>query len=106
VAKRDVATCRPDELVVAVRDRVSSEGNEPVIVIDADRIVLGLVRPGGSIGDPSLRVEDAMDPAPVTFRPNLPVGELPEYLERASPREILVTTSDGVLIGLVPVGTA
>src|SRR5215831_13947598 len=40
VAKRDVATCRPDERVGDVRDRV---GDEPLIVVDADRVVLGLV---------------------------------------------------------------
>ena len=45
-------------------------------------------------------VELVMQPDPVTFRPHVPVGTLPEYV-KTQRRRALVTTSDGVLIGLL-----
>ena len=37
----------------------------------------------------------------MTFRPNLRMGEVPEYFKKQGSRHALVTTSDGVLIGLL-----
>lgn len=48
---------------------------EPLVVVDADRVVLGLVKPEALRGNPESRIEQVMDPGPVTFRPNLRVGE-------------------------------
>ncbi len=98
VAKRDVATCRLDERVGDVRDRV---GDEPLIVIDADRVVLGLVGRDALTSDPATPIEHVMDPAPVTFRPNLRAGDLPDYFTKQGVRHAIVTTSDGVLVGLI-----
>lgn len=98
VAKRDVATCRLDERVGDVRDRV---GDEPLIVIDADRVVLGLVGRDALTSDPATPIEQVMDAAPVTFRPNLRAGDLPDYFTKQGVRHAIVTTSDGVLVGLI-----
>jgi len=101
VAKRDVHTCRLDERVGDVRDRVGRDGGEPLVVGDADRVVLGLVNSGELAGDPATAVEDVMDSAPVTFRPNIRAGEMPDYLKKQGVQHAIVTTSDGVLIGLL-----
>jgi CBS domain-containing protein len=101
VAKRDVQTCRLDERVGDLRDRVSRGGGEPLIVADADRVVLGLVSSDALAGDPAMPVEEVMDSAPVTFRPNIRTGEMPDYLKRQGVQHAIVTTSDGVLIGLL-----
>jgi predicted transcriptional regulator len=98
VAMRDVAICRPDERVGDVRDRV---GDEPLIVVDADRVVLGLVSLDVLTGEPATPVEHVMDPAPVTFRPNLRAGDVPDYFKKQGVRHAIVTTSDGVLVGLI-----
>jgi Mg/Co/Ni transporter MgtE len=79
VAKRDVPTCRLEERIGDLRDRVGSDGRMPVVVVDADHVVLGVVGPDGLTGDPAAEVEEVMDLAPATFRPNLRVGEMPEY---------------------------
>jgi Mg/Co/Ni transporter MgtE len=100
VATREVTTVGLDDRLGDVRDRVAVDGAEPLIVVDADRVVLGLVDPEALKGDPQSRIEDVMDAAPVTFRPNLRAGEMPDYFRRQVQRA-LVTTSDGVLIGLV-----
>ena len=47
-------------------------------------------------------VENVMKPDPVTFRPHLRTGELPDYVRKRKVRHVLVTTSDGVLIGSLP----
>jgi hypothetical protein len=42
-----------------------------------------------------------MQAGPVTFRPNLGAGQMPDYLKKQRIPRALVTTSDGVLIGLL-----
>jgi Mg/Co/Ni transporter MgtE len=101
VANRDVQTCRLDESVGNVRDRVGIDGGEPLIVVDADRVVLGLVTPDALSADPATPVEEVMDPGPVTFRPNVRTGQTPDYLKKQGIRYAVVTTSEGVLIGLL-----
>jgi len=101
VAKRDVQTCRLDERVGDVRDRVGRDGGEPLVVVDADRVVLGLVNSNALAGDPAIPVEEVMDSAPVTFRPNIRAGEMPDYLKKQGVQHAIVTTSDGVLVGLL-----
>ena len=101
VAERELKTCRLDERVGDVRDRVGRDGDEPLIVVDADRVVLGLVNSDALAGDPATPVEEVMDSAPVTFRPNVRAGEMPDYLKKQGVQHAIVTTSDGVLIGLL-----
>jgi len=101
VAKRDVATCRLDERVGDVRDRVRADERDPFIVVDADRVVLGVINPDALTADPVIPIERVMDPGPVTFRPNLRVGEMPDYVKKQGIQSALVTTSDGALIGVV-----
>jgi hypothetical protein len=45
-------------------------------------------------------VEQVIQSGPVTFRPDVGVGNLPQYVKTRRPHA-LVTTSDGVLIGLL-----
>src|SRR6516164_6550703 len=56
VAKRDVETCRPDERLGDVRNRVGARG-EPVIVVDVNHIVLGLVGLDALTGEPATLIE-------------------------------------------------
>jgi hypothetical protein len=99
VAKRDIDVCRLNDRVGDLRDRV---GREPLVVVDADRVVLGLVSLDALTGDPATPIEHVMDSAPLTFRPNLRNGEMPGYFKKQALRHTVVTTSDGVLIGLLP----
>lgn len=101
VAERDVPTCTVDERVGEVRYRLRRTGSDVCVVVDSQRIVLGLVE-GVSADTPSdTRVEFVMRSNPITFRPNVPVGQLPDYLKASATPLALVTTSDGVLLGLL-----
>jgi Mg/Co/Ni transporter MgtE len=101
IARRDVPTCRVDERVGAVRDRVRDGNWDVCVVVDEQRVVLGLMRAEALGVDPGTPVEDVMQAGPVTFRPNLGAGQMPDYLKKQRIPRALVTTSDGVLIGLL-----
>src|SRR5262249_18634805 len=58
--------------------------------------------------DPATSIEQVMDSAPVTFRPNVRAGDVPDYFKKQGVRYAIVTTSDGGLVGLIrlhPAGT-
>ena len=101
VAQREVPTCGPDERVGDVRKRRRGAGSEPVVVVDGNRVVLGLVDAEALSGDPTTPIERTMQPDPVSFRPDVRVGETPQYFKKHGVRHTLVTTSDGVLVGLL-----
>jgi Mg/Co/Ni transporter MgtE len=101
VAVRDVPTCRIDERVGAVRDRVQAGRWDVCVVVDQHGVVLGLV-PGDVLDrDPGTPVEQVMHPGPVTVRPHLRAGQTPDYLRTPRTPRALVTTSDGILVGLL-----
>lgn len=79
-AQSDVPTCRIDESVRALRDRARESRYDVGVVVDEKRVVLGLVALDTLDADPDALIEQVMDSAPVTFRPHLGVGKLPEYV--------------------------
>jgi rhodanese-related sulfurtransferase len=71
------------------------------IVVNDDRVVLGLLRPE-TFGLPSeTPVADVLQPGPSTFRPSLTVQELVEYFGTSNEARAIITTHEGVWIGLV-----
>jgi len=50
-----------------VRDRVKAAGWDACVVVNAERVVLGLLRAPELEGDPALHIEQAMRPGPSTF---------------------------------------
>jgi CBS domain-containing protein len=98
---RDVPTCRIDELVGAAAERARAAGSRLCVVVDDRRTVLGLLRGRALDGDPGRTVESAMDPAPTTFRPNELLAAMALHLTEAGVRQVLVTTGDGELLGVL-----
>src|SRR5712664_1340785 len=52
VATRDIPTASPEDRIGDVRDRAAVDRSEPLIIVDADRVVLGLVNAEALKGDP------------------------------------------------------
>jgi CBS-domain-containing membrane protein len=50
---------------------------------------------------PETPVEDVMNPAPSTYRPNVSVREMAQHLAETGAQRVLVTDTDGHLIGLL-----
>ena len=101
VALPDVPTCRMDELLGEVRERVRAAGWNACVVVNEDRVVLGLLRSKELEGDAAVRIEAAMRPGPSTFRPFVAIEEMAEYMIEHDLESAPVTTSDGKLVGLL-----
>jgi predicted transcriptional regulator len=100
LADRDVATCALDEKVGEVRDRLGPD--DVCVVVNDRRVVLGLVD-GEDLGDEDDErpVGEVMQDGPSTIRPNVTAAALAEHLEHGPTSTALVTTPDGVLVGLL-----
>jgi len=96
VARRDVPVCAPGDRLGSV-DRTRGAA----VVVDADRVVLGLLREKELAGDPDSTVEEAMLNGPSTFRPHVPVKEVAGYMTEHDLDSAPITTSDGKLVGIL-----
>ncbi len=72
-----------------------------VVVLGPDDVVVGALRPTVRALPPQTRVRDVIIPAPSTIRPDLRVEEVARRFAKDGLDHVLVTTANGVLIGLV-----
>ncbi len=100
-ASRDVPTCGLRDRVGDARDQARKTGWDRCVVVNEGRVVLGLLREEELSSDPESAVEAVMRNGPTTFRPHEPVGKLAERMSKRGASSILVTTSDGKLVGLL-----
>lgn len=101
VARTDVPTCGLEEDLGSVSQRVQEAGWSACVVVNDERIVLGLLRAAELERDPTLTIERAMRPGPSTFRTYRAITELAEYMVDRKLENSPVTTSDGRLVGLL-----
>lgn len=100
VARRDVPTCSLEERMGEVRQKVGAAGWDVCVVVNSERVVLGLLRAElDAPGD--RRAEEAMRPGPSTFRPHVPVEEMARFMVHHDLPSAPITTSDGQLLGLL-----
>jgi Mg/Co/Ni transporter MgtE len=101
VARTDVPTCRLGDSIGEVRERVRAAGWDACVVVNGERVVLGLLREeelGRGQDEP---VEQVMRPGPSTFRPHVPIEEMAHFMVDHDLPTSPVTSSDGRLIGLL-----
>jgi CBS domain-containing protein len=101
VARRDVPVCRLDESLRDVRERVRAAGWDACVVVNEERIVLGLLRAAELGRQDDLTAEAAMRPGPSTYRPHVPIAEMAATMAKHDLPNAPVTTSAGKLIGLL-----
>jgi CBS domain-containing protein len=101
VARKDAPTCRLDEPVQGVRDRAAAQGFDAAVVINEERVVLGLLRAEELDRGGEKLVEQGMRPAPSTYRPNVGVLAMAAVMVEHDLPNAPVTTSDGRLVGLL-----
>jgi predicted transcriptional regulator len=83
-----------------VRGRLDDEGR--AIVLNGSRIVLGTLSAEAADEAPEgATVDRVMREGPSTFRPNVGVAEMARFMDQHDLQTSIVTTSDGVLVGLV-----
>jgi CBS domain-containing protein len=101
IARRDVPVCRLSDKIGDVRERTQEADWDACVVVNDERIVLGLLRRKELESDPQANAEQLMRPGPTTFRPNVRVQEMAERMRERGARTVLVTVSDGKLVGLL-----
>ncbi len=101
VARRDVPTCTPAEKVGEVYRRVRGTSWDRCVVVNEERVVLGLLREKDLASDPEATAEEAMRFGPTTVRPDTPTGKMVERMRKRGTAFVLVTTPDGELVGLM-----
>ncbi len=101
IACRDVPTCTTAETVGEVRGRVRGTSWDRCVVVNEERVVLGLLREKELASDPETVAEEAMRSGPTTVRPDTPAGKMVERLQKRGTASVLVTTPDGELVGLM-----
>ncbi len=100
-ARKDVPTCSPAEKVSVVRERVRRAGRNRCVVVSSNRVVLGLPQEKELSSDPEASAEESMRNGPTTFRPNEPIEKMAKRMRERGVPAVLVTTSDGRLVGLL-----
>ncbi len=101
VARRDVPTCGLAERVAEAKARAQAAGFDACVVVNERRVVLGLLRGRELDGDPDAPAEQVMQSGPTTYRPNVPAREAEARMRERQVDILLVTTPDGVLVGLL-----
>ena len=101
VVRNDVPACTASDRVGDVRDRVVVAGYDLCPVVNAKRVVLGLLRGDGFSKDPAARAGDVMELGPKTLRPTNPIEKLLESRANQGVKTWVVTTSHGKLLGLL-----
>jgi CBS domain-containing protein len=100
-AQRDVPTCAPAEKVEAARKRVREAGGDRCVVVNEERVVLGLLREKELATDPEEIAEEVMRNGPATFRPDEPLEKVRKRMRNRGASAVLVTTPYGRLVGLL-----
>jgi len=95
----DVPTCAPGDPVGEGRERVSRTGHDFCVVVNEERIILGLLRGDTLAKDENARACDVMELGPKTTPPSEPVEELLEARSSQGVKSFLVATSHGVFLG-------
>jgi len=70
------------------------------VVVNGRRVPLGALSLDAMVTDPNAAAEELMELGPITIRPSWTFEEASEYLKRQNQDRVLVTTSEGVLMGV------
>ncbi len=105
-ALRDVPLCRLGDRIDEVRQRVTTAGWDQCLVVNEHQIVLGRLRGKAFDAADQTPVEEVMEPGPTTFRPDFLLDALTEQMHKQHVASVVVTTSDGRLVGVFMHGEA
>jgi CBS-domain-containing membrane protein len=99
VMDRDVATCRPDQVVA---DLVATGAPAGIwVVVNEQRVVLGRLRADRVDRGDQRTADEVMEPGPATIRADAPAAETIERMRSRGAATVIVSTPEGVLLGLL-----
>jgi len=85
----------------AVRARTAAARWDACVVVNDERVVLGLLRAAELRKGDEERVEQVMRPGPSTFRPYVSIEDIAKFMATHDLPNCPITTSDGRLVGLL-----
>ena len=97
----DVVRCALGDPVERVRVEVEASRHGFALVLDEQEVLLGRLRRSALEGDGAKTAEEAMESGLSTIRADTSVEKLRERLEGRGLNFAIVTTPDGVLMGIV-----
>jgi rhodanese-related sulfurtransferase len=100
LARADAPTCRLDELVAEVAQRVPNDW-QICAVTNNENIVLGLLGRRALRSGEDARAEDAMTAGPSTIRPSARLDAITKRMHDQSLTRLIVSRSDGVVVGVL-----
>jgi len=101
IAREDAPVCGLRDRLGDISERAKARGWNAAVVVNDERVVLGLLRSKELAGDPNQLVEQAMRPGPSTFRPFVPLHEIAHFMIEHKIENAPITTSGGRLVGLL-----
>jgi predicted transcriptional regulator len=99
LARRDIPRCGLQERIGDVQARVQAAGWNLCAVVNQKDIVLGLLREQELGSGPEATAQEVMRSGPATYRPDALVSDVAKQLIKRDVAGVLVTRSDGALIG-------
>jgi hypothetical protein len=100
VARGDVVTCRLEDPIGAVRERIERSPHGFGLVTTPGGVVLGRLWRDALDGDAGEPAERVMQPGPSNVRPDVPAPALAKRLAEHRLEAAIVTTPEGILIGV------
>ncbi|HEU4345562.1 MAG TPA: CBS domain-containing protein [Candidatus Binatia bacterium] len=100
VMERQVPTCHLTDSAAQAKQRAAAFGLNLCPVVNEQGVVLGVVTADRWTRDPGAPAEKIMEPGPTTLRPSASVNQATELLDKQDAEAVLVTSSDGILMGV------
>jgi CBS domain-containing protein len=101
VVRRNVPTCHLTDNVSEVYKRCQEAGSQVCLVVNEANIVLGRLRGDTWKANPDTPIEAVMENGPTTFRPDNFLEPLTKRMREKKVGSVIITNSDGVLIGVL-----
>lgn len=95
IARRNIPTCRLADRIGEVREQ------SVCLVVNDAGVVLGRLRGKALAAEPQTAAETMMESGPTTIRPNTPLESIARRISARKVGSIIVTDSDGKLIGIL-----
>jgi CBS domain-containing protein len=89
-----------------VSELLAGGSNVGYVVLNGEDIVLGRIPEKAFDLPKDTPVQEVMDPGPVTFRPGTPLEEIVERMKNARVDNVLVSTAEGKLVGILHLADA
>lgn len=99
--RTDVPTCGLRDRFGDVREQLAASRYGMLVALDADGVVMGGLHADAATADGGATVDQLMLEGPTTVRPSEDLPALQERMRRADVDGVLVTRSDGTLLGII-----